>query len=111
LIYILVVLISFFTTSYLVLRDPWVQTLSARIASHYLSVSMHTDIRIGGFDLSFNRGLTIEDFIVRDQHRAEMFSAHHLSVIPGKISLSKKILNFRKVFIDKGVIQQGRQQS
>jgi hypothetical protein len=105
LIYILVVLISFFTTSYIVLRDPWVQTLAVRIASHYLSVSLHTDIRIGGFDLSFNRGLTIEDFIVRDQHRAEMFSAHHLSVIPGKISLSKKILNFRKVFIDKGVIQ------
>lgn len=104
-IYILVVLISFLTTSYLVLRDPWVQTLSARIASHYLSVHLHTEIRIGGFDLSFGRGLTMEDIIIRDQHQVDIFSAHKLSIIPGKFSLSKKILNFRKVFIDKGLIQ------
>jgi len=105
LIYILVVLISLITTSYLVLRDPWVQTLSARIASHYLSVKLHTDIRIGGFDLSISRGLTLEDIIIRDQHQSDIFSAHKLSIIPGKFSLSKKILNFRKIFIDKGLIQ------
>lgn len=104
-IYILVVLISFITTSYLVLRDPWVQTLSARIASHYLSVHLHTEIRIGGFDLSFGRGLTMEDIVIRDQHQVDIFTAHKLSIIPGKFSLSKKILNFRKVFIDKGLIQ------
>lgn len=104
-IYILVVLISFVTTSYLVLQDPWVQTLSARIASHYLSVRLKTDIRIGRFDLTLRRGITMEDLIIRDQHQAELFSAHMLSIIPGRISLSKKILNFRKIFIDKGVIQ------
>ncbi len=104
-IYILVVLISLITTSYLVLRDPWVQTLSARIASHYLSVHLHTEIRIGGFDLSFGRGLTMEDIVIRDQRQADIFSAHKLSIIPGKFSLSKKILNFRKVFIDNGLIQ------
>ncbi len=104
-IYILVVLISFITTSYLVIRDPWVQTLSARIASHYLSGKLHTDIRIRGFDLSLSRGLTMEDLMIRDQHQAELFSAHKLSIIPGKFSLSKKILNFRKIVIDKGVIQ------
>jgi hypothetical protein len=105
LISILVVLISFVTTSYLVLRDPWVQVLSARVASHYLSVQMHTEIRIGGFNVSLFKGLTIEDIMIRDQHRAELFSAHKLSVIPGKFSLSKKILTFRKIYIDKGVIQ------
>ena len=104
-IYILVVLISFITTSYIVLRDPWVQTLSARIASHYLSVRLHTEIRIGRFDLSIRRGLTMEDIVLRDQHQADIFSAHRLSIIPGRFSLSKKILNFRKVFIDKGLIQ------
>jgi hypothetical protein len=105
LIYILVVLISFITTCYLVFRDPWVQTLSARVASHYLSVQLHTEIRIGGFDLSIRRGLTIEDIIIKDRHRADIFTAHKLSIIPGKFSLSKKILSFRKIFIDKGVIQ------
>jgi hypothetical protein len=90
---------------YLVFRDPWVQTLSARIASHYLSVQLHTDIRIGGFNLSINRGLTIEDILIKDQHSVDLFSAHKLSVIPGKFSFSKKILNFRKIFIDKGLIQ------
>ena len=105
LIYILVVLISFITTSYLVLRDPWVQTLSARIASHYLSVQLNTEIRIGGFDLSFRQGLTIEDIVIKDRHRSDIFSAHKLSIIPGKFNLSKKILSFRKIFIDKGVIQ------
>jgi hypothetical protein len=84
LIYCLVVLVSFVTTSYLVLRDPWVQTLSARIASHYLSVKLNTDIRIGGFDLSLQRGLTIDDIFVRDQRHADIFSAHKLSIIPGK---------------------------
>lgn len=100
-----VVLLSFITTSYLVLRDPWVQTLSARMASHYLSGKLKTDIRIGGFDLSLTKGLTIEDIIIHDRHQAELFSAHRLSVIPGKINLSKHILNFKKVYIDKGLIQ------
>ena len=105
LIYILVVLISFITTTTLVFRDPWVQTLSARIASHYLSVKLNTEIRIGRFDLSISRGLTMEDIIIRDQHQSDIFSAHKLSIIPGKFSMSKKILNFRKIFIDKGLIQ------
>ncbi len=104
-LYILVVIISFVTTTYLVIRDPLVQTLSARIASHYLSVRLNTDIRIGGLDLSFPRGLTIEDILIKDQHRVDIFSAHKLSIIPGKFSFSKKILNFRKIFIDKGLIQ------
>jgi hypothetical protein len=105
LLYILVVMISFITTSYLVLRDPWVQTLSARIASHYLSVQLHTDIRIGGFDISLRHGLTIRDIFIKDQHRLDIFSAHKLSIIPGKYSLSKKILNVKSVFIDNGLIQ------
>lgn len=104
-IYILVVMFSFITSCYIVLRDPWVQTLSARIASHYLSVQLHTNIRIGGLDLSFFRGITIEDIIIKDRHRADIFYAEKLSVIPGKFSLSKKILNLKKVFIDKGAIQ------
>jgi hypothetical protein len=98
-------MVSFITTLYLVFRDPWVQTLSARIVSQSLSVQLHTDIRIGGFTLSINRGLTIEDILIKDQHRAGLFSAHKLSIIPGKFSLSKKILNFRKIFIDQGLIQ------
>lgn len=104
-VYILVVVISFVTTTYLILRDPWVQTLTVRIASHYLSVKLHTDIRIGGFDLSLRRGLTIEDILVRDQHQADLFSAHTVSIIPGEFSLSNKILNFNKIFIDKAVFQ------
>ena len=35
----------------------------------------------------------------------ELFSAHKLSIIPGKYSITKKYLNVRSVFIDKGLIQ------
>lgn len=105
LISILVVLISLIITIYLVFRDPWVQTIAARVVSHSLSVKLRTNIKIGGFDLSFSRGLTIEDLIIKDRQNAELFSAHKLSVVPGKFSFTKKILNIRKVFIDKGVIQ------
>jgi hypothetical protein len=105
LIYLLVVVISFITTSYVVFRDPWVQTLSARITSHYLSVRLHTDIRIGGFEISLTHGLTVDDIYIGDQHRAGIFSAHKLSIRPGKFSLSKKILNVKSLYIEKGLIQ------
>jgi hypothetical protein len=105
LIYIAVVLFAFITTTYVIFRDPWVQTLGVRIVSHYFSVQLHTEIKIGGFDLSLRRGLTIDDITIKDRHQSELFKAHKLSIIPGKFSLSKRILNLKRVYIDKGIIQ------
>jgi len=79
--------------------------LTAKLASSYFSSQLKTEIRIGGFDLSFFRGISLEDIRILDRHGADLFSAHKLSVIPGRISLSKKILNVRRVYIDKGELQ------
>jgi hypothetical protein len=99
------VLVSFLATLFIILRDPWIQTTTARVASHYLSEKVHAEIRIGSFGISLGNGLSINDITVRDRHQAILFAAHRLSVVPGRISLSKHILSFRKVAIDKGVIQ------
>jgi hypothetical protein len=100
-----VVILSFMATIYVIVSNPSVQTLAVRMFSDYLSRQTGTEIRIGALDLSLTKGLLIRDFVVRDRQRSELFSAHVLGVIPGRINLKKHHLNFEKIFIDKGAIQ------
>lgn len=103
--YLLTGLVSLLITLYLVLMDPRIQTLAARAASAWLSQKMGTEIRIGGFNLSFSKGLLINDILVRDHRDTVMFSAHTLGVRPGVIHLKRHILNIGKVTVDQGVFQ------
>jgi hypothetical protein len=100
-----VVLLSTLFTIYFVFRSSWVQTLSVKLAADYLSRELKTDIRIGGFDLSWTKGLVIEGVQVRDRKHQEIFAANKLSVLISKFSLRKKILDVNQVSIDKGVFQ------
>ncbi len=99
------VILSLLITFFLLLRDPRVQTFLARMASDYLSKALKTEIRIGGFDLSVFRGLIIEKISVKDRYNQQIISADKISIIPGRFSYSKKILNIQKIFLDKGVFQ------
>jgi len=101
----IVVLFSTVFTFYSILRNPLVQTIGARMASDYLSEKLHTTVRISGFNLSLTRGLTLDDLLVKDLKGANLIAAHRISVVPGRISLSRKILRVRKVYIDRGEFQ------
>ena len=99
------VLISTVFTIFFVFRSTWVQTLSVRLVADYLSKELKTDIRIGGFDLSLTKGLVIEDISIRDRKKQAIFSAHKLSIQITRLSLRKKIMKIRQVYIDQGVFQ------
>ena len=104
-LYTLVVFISILFTIFFVIRNSWVQTLSVRLAADYISRELKTDVRIGGFDLSFTKGLVIEDISIHDRQKQAIFSAHKLSIQITRFSLRKKIMKVRRVYVDKGVFQ------
>ena len=104
-IYFLVILLSFLITLYLIFRNPELQTLTARILAKYLSEEMKTDIHIGLFSLSFTDGLLLKNVQVLDRQNQVLFAAGKLSVVPGKISLSKKDLKVKKLLVDQGIFQ------
>ena len=75
------------------------------MTSGYLSRQTGAEIKVGSFGLSLTKGLLIKDIMIKDQHHDELFSAHILGFIPGKIQLKQHRLNIGKIFINKGVIQ------
>ena len=73
---------SLLMTLYLVFRSDVAQTLMVRLAADYFSKQLKTEIRIGGFNLSFKNGLIIEDIKVLDRRKEIIFSAHKFGVKP-----------------------------
>lgn len=70
---------------YVALRDPYIQTLSARIVANYLSKELKTEIRVNSFKLGFDLTLTLNGFLVNDQQgkvllqaKSARFSLHNL---------------------------------
>lgn len=76
-----------------------------RLAADYFSKKLNTPITIRGFDLSFTRGLIIQDINIKDHKNKDFFVAHELSIKIGRFSLNKHILHVKRVFIDHGTIQ------
>jgi len=105
LLYLLVIIISIVISLYSMFRSTGFQTFAVQLTANYLSHELKSDIRIRGFDLSFKKGLVIQDISVLDLHKEVIFSARELGLQPGRISFSKHILNVKRVFIDKGTIQ------
>ena len=103
--YLLTVLISLIMTVTLVLRDTWVQSLSAKLAADYLTKEIGTEIRIGKFDISFNNGLVIEDILVKDNLDTTLFAAQILGVKPIWFSLSGRNIMVQKIMISEGEFQ------
>lgn len=102
---ILVILFSVIFTLYFVFRNPWMQTITARMVADNLSKKLKTEISIGGFDLSVRNGLVIGDILVKDHADSVMFSAHKLGIRIAKFLPWKRILTVDKVFIDNGIFQ------
>ncbi len=92
-------------TLYLVFRSDVAQTLMVRLAADYFSKQLKTEIRIGGFNLSFKNGLIIEDIKVLDLRKEIIFSAHKFGVKPGRLSFKTRKLNISRVYIEKGIVQ------
>ncbi len=90
---------------YLIFRSTPVQTTLARLTADYFSKKLNTSITIRGFDLSFKRGLVIEDIGIKDHKNTDLFVAHELSVMLKKLNLKKRIIHIKRVFIDNGTIQ------
>jgi len=99
------VLISLIMTTTLLLRDTWVQSLTAKLAADYLSKEIGTIIRIGKFDISFRNGLVIEDILVKDHLDTTLFSAQILGVKPIWVSLSGRNISVQKIIISEGEFQ------
>jgi hypothetical protein len=57
------VIFSLLITLYLIFRSEAAQKLMVRLAADYFSKELKTEIRIGGFGLSFINGLLIEDSV------------------------------------------------
>ncbi|MDP1621122.1 MAG: translocation/assembly module TamB domain-containing protein [Bacteroidales bacterium] len=98
-------MISLLLTLFLVLRGDVFQTVAMRLVADYLSKELNTEIRIGGFNLSFKNGLIMEDVKILDHQKEIIFSAHKLGVRPGLISFKIRKLSINKVFIEKGIVQ------
>jgi len=101
----LTVLISLIMTLTLILRDPWIQTLTVQLAADYLSREMGTKIRVGSFDLSIRNGLIIKNICVNDTHDTTLFSAQELGVKPRWFSLSGRKIGVQKIMISQGEFQ------
>ncbi|MEI6900825.1 MAG: hypothetical protein WCL00_13180, partial [Bacteroidota bacterium] len=97
--------LSIVFTFYMVGRNSFIQTLGARMAADYISKQLKTEVRIGGLDLSFTKGLTLEDILVKDKKDQVLISAHKLSVTIRKFNYSQRILSVDKVLVEKGVFQ------
>jgi len=90
---------------YLVLRSTPVQTILVQLAADYFSKKLNTSITIRGFDLSFTRGLILEELRIKDHKNSDLFTAAELSVFVGRFSLNKHLIRIERVFIDNGTIQ------
>ncbi|TSA30137.1 MAG: translocation/assembly module TamB [Bacteroidetes bacterium] len=101
----LTVVVSLILTLYLVLREPTVQTLAARMAADWLSRELHTTVRIGGFGLSIRNGLVLEKILVKDNRDTTLFAARELGVKPVWFSMAGRNIVVQKLFISQGEFQ------
>jgi len=90
---------------YLFFQSDVVQSMLVNLTTEYFSKELKTEIRIGGFNLSLNNGLMVEDITLLDHRKKILFSAHKLGVRPGFMLFRTRQLNISKVFIDQGVVQ------
>ena len=105
LLYLLTGVVSFLFTITLIVYNPLFQSFAVKMVSDYFSRQTGMEIKVGGFALSFTRGLVIRDLSIKDKKHADLFAARRIGVIPGNIHLRKHKLGFAKISIDQGVIQ------
>ena len=73
------------------MRNPLMQTFLARIATTYLTNTLHTEIKIDRLEISSLQRLTLRNFLVKDEHNDTLLFAGYF-----KVGLTQPI--FRKNF-------------
>ncbi len=82
---------------YGLLRTSPVQNFLTKRAAAYLSTELHTQIEVGGVDLSWFMNLVITDVKILDRHSNTLLAFHRLKAKVDKLSLRDHEVTFRKI--------------
>lgn len=76
---------------YVLLRDPFIQTFTARITAAYLSEQLQTRIQLNGFYLNTDLSLHLKGLVVYDQHDSILLKSEKINVQPASYDFAKKL--------------------
>lgn len=88
---------SLLLTLFVLLRDPFTQSVIARAATTYLSNKLHSNIKIDRVTVSAFFNILIRDVEVNDLHGNNLLSAKQIKVSIDKISFRNHLLKLKEI--------------
>lgn len=99
------VLFSVILAIFVLLRDPYVQSISARIATEYLSKELNAEVKIGELTVTAFFDVLIKDIEVYDLHDNPILTADKIIINIDEFSPKKNILSINEIVFGNTNIQ------
>ena len=86
------------------MQTPFGQNQVVKIALHYLSKSLNTEVDVSSASVSFFDELTLNDFLIRDKQNDTLVYAQEVKVDISLFSYFNKDLSIDKISLNGGII-------
>jgi len=95
---------AFLISTYVSLRDPFIQTFAARLATSWVSNKLGTAITLKGFYISADLSVELHGLLVYDHHDSLLLQTQKLKLQPARYQFGKG-LSLRKIELHDPVIR------
>jgi len=85
---------------YLILQIGFVQTMIAKKVAAYLSDKLHTEVSIGGFNVSMFFNIVLEDIVIKDKHQNTFLDSKTLILGINDFFLDRHVVSINNIVLD-----------